>query len=173
MRISNATPGTLLTLAAATILSVASVSTATQAAGAGALDDETYEWSASLISFDESANSAVVQARVDTYRPLENLGQFEEGDELILTWSGRHWASGIRGLARNPDLEPGTLSLPVEFVSSERDGQYINFRIPVPAEAAAAIAAMESGTRVTGISPRTPTDSSGSVIRLRHYNDVD
>jgi hypothetical protein len=173
MRISNATPKTLLTLAAATILSVASVSTATQAAGIGALNDETYEWSASLISFDESSNSAVVQARVDTYRPLENLGEFETGDELILTWSGRHWASGIRGLARDPELEPGTLALPVEFVSSARDGKYINFRIPVPAEAAAAIAGMDSGARVTATSPRTPTDWSASVIRLRHYNDVD
>jgi hypothetical protein len=173
MRISNATQRPIFALAAATILSFALSSPAAVASEAETMRDETYEWSANLISFDEAERSAVLQARVDTYRPIENLDEFAEGDQLILSWTGRFWASGIRGLARDPDLEPGTLALPVEFVSSERDGKYINFRIPVPADAVDAIADMDPGTRVTGTSPKMAMDWHEGVTMLRHYNDVD
>ncbi|HUF72716.1 MAG TPA: hypothetical protein VMR74_07450 [Gammaproteobacteria bacterium] len=168
MRISDPTPAGPFALAAAALLSLGLAGTAS----ANAADEGNYDWSAKLVSYDEATNTAVVQARVESYVEIEGLDEFSEGDRLVLSWTGRSWAAGIRGLARDPELTPSTLSLPVEFVSTELDGRYIDFRIPVPESASEIIADMEAGTRVTGTSPRRATDWATSVISLRHYNDV-
>lgn len=172
MRISRTTQKSLSALAAATLLSIGLASLVLFPAGARA-EHHDYEWSATLVSFDQASETAVLQARVESYVTIEGLDEFSDGDRLILTWTGRNWAAGIRGLAADPDLTPETLSLPVEFVSTERDGRYVNFRIPVPVSAVATIAAMEPGTRITGMSPRMATDWDTAVSSLRDYNDVD
>jgi len=171
MRISKTTQHSLFTLAAAAVLSFGLANLALYPTSARA-EHHDYEWSATLVSYDEASRTAVVQARVESYVSIEGLDEFSDGDRLILTWTGRNWAAGIRGLAADPELTPETLSLPVEFVSTERDGQYVNFRIPVPANAADTIASMEPGTRVTGMSPRMATDWDTAVSSLRDYNDI-
>ena len=133
---------------------------------------ETYEWSATLVLFEPASGTAVLQERVEGHANIDGLDGFADGDRLTLVWTGRTWASGIRDLAREPEVMPGQLSLPVEFVSSERDGEYINFRIKVPADSIDRLAAMEPGTRVTGESPRGGAAFDDAVITLRHYNDV-
>jgi hypothetical protein len=134
---------------------------------------ETYEWSARLVSFDEATNTAVMQARVESYAKIDRLDEFTDGDRLILTWTGLNWAAGIRNLAEDPELTPKTLSLPVEFISAENDGRYVNFRIPVPPDAVTTIAGFEPGTRVTGVSPKMATERETAILTLRHYNDVE
>ena len=172
MRISNATPKSSLLATAAALVSLAIASVPTNAEDASALDAKPYEWSAELISFDEATSTAVLKARVVSHVTIPGLEDFAEGDRLILTWSGRSWASGVRGLARDPELTPDSLSLPVEFVSSDMDGRYVSFRIPVPQSAVEKISSMEPGHRVTGMSPRMATDWNNAVSSLRHYNDV-
>jgi hypothetical protein len=139
---------------------------------AAATSQQNYDWSATLVSFDKASKTAVLQARVESYAHIEGLDEFSDGDRLILSWTGRMWAAGIRDLSANPKLMPGTLSLPVEFVSSERDGQYINFRIQVPAGSVDTLAGMDPGTRVTGISPKMATAWGTGVTSLRNYNDI-
>lgn len=169
MRISNAASSNYLRLAVVCVsLGLASFAANAEEAAA----PEPYEWSASLISFDDATNTAVFRARVASHVKIDRIDSFEEGDRLILTWSGRLWASGIRDLARDPELTPDTLSLPVEFVSSEGDGKYIDFRVAVPESAVETISGLEAGMRVTGISPRMATDWHDGVLSLRHYNDV-
>ena len=135
-------------------------------------NDHTYEWSAKLVSFDRETSTAVVQARVELYADIDGLEEFADGDRLILSWTGRSWAAGIRGLAPDPELVPGTLALPVEFVSTEGEGRYVNFRIRVPESSVETLAAMEPGTRVTGVSPKTLGSRDAAIGELRHYNDV-
>ncbi len=172
MRISKATPKPILSLAGACITLVLA-SFASHAIDAGSTETKLYEWSATLVSFDEATNTAVFQAMVASHVAIDGLDSFVDGDRLILTWSGRTWASGIRGLAKDPVPTPDSLSLPVEFVSSEQDGRYINFRVPVPESAVEAISGFDAGTRVTGTSPRMAADWHNGVTALRHYNDVD
>lgn len=172
MRVSNTTPKKLASLVAA-FMSLTFGTFSTLAAEAGATETKPYEWSASLVSFDQATNTAVLRARSASHVKIDGLDDFEEGDRLILTWSGRSWASGVRDLARDPELNPDTLSLPVEFVSSDMDGTYINFRIPVPESAIETISGFEAGTYVTGMSPRMAADWNNGVMSLRHYNDVD
>ena len=171
MRISKTTPNSWYSLAAAARLYMGLANLALLPTTAMA-EHHDYEWSATLISFDKASSTAVLQARIESYVTIDGLEEFSDGDRLILTWTGRSWAAGVRGLAPDPELTPDTLSLPVEFVSTERDGRYVNFRISVPANAVETLAAMEAGTRVTGTSPRMATDWKTGVSSLRHYNDV-
>lgn len=173
MRISEATPIRLLVLAAAAILPLGLTGFAATAATAVAAEHGTYDWSATLVSFDETAGTAVFEARVESHAHIDGLDGFADGDRLTLVWTGRSWAAGIRDLARDPELAPGTLSLPVEFVASERDGEYLRFRVTVPAAAFETLAAFEPGTRVTAVSPKEPANYGSGVISMRHYNDVD
>ena len=140
--------------------------------GARAASGETYEWSAQLVSFDAATGTAVLKERVESHADIAGLDGFADGDRLTLVWTGRSWAAGIRDLARDPELPEWALRLPVEFVASERDGEYIHFRIKVPASAVDMLAAMDPGVRVRGESPRSGGRFDEAVVSLRHYNDL-
>jgi hypothetical protein len=172
MSVSKPTRTNLFSLAAAALLSVGLAGAASAAGGANTALDEPYEWNAKLVSYDAATHTAVLEAMVEAYVRIDGLDKMADGDRLILTWTGRYWAGGIRSLEQNPSLTPSSLSLPVEFVSVEHDGRYVDFRIPVPESARGLLAGMEPGTRVTGVSPRMATDWAKGVISLRDYNDV-
>src|SRR5690606_40538130 len=55
---------------------------------ADASQTETYTWSAELIQFDESSNTATVKARIVGQRDDVATGSLSEGDAAMLTWSG-------------------------------------------------------------------------------------
>jgi len=137
-----------------------------------AASEDTYDWSAQLVSFDAATGTAVLKERVEAHADIADLDEFADGDRLTLVWTGRSWAAGIRDLARDPELEPGTLTLPVEFVASEGDEDYIHFRIKVPASATAMLAGFDPGVRLRGESPRSGASFDEAVVSLRHYNDV-
>lgn len=173
MRMPDIARFSLRGLAAGLVLaSVSGVVVADTRSSGNALGD-TYEWSAVLQSVDEAAGTAVLQARIEGSADIAGIDSWSDGDRLTLVWTGRLWASGIRDLGTDPQVDKYSLTLPVEFVSTTNDGSYLNFRIAVPEAHLSDIAAMESGTRVTGISPRTATDWTNSVRVLRHYNDID
>jgi hypothetical protein len=145
---------------------------AASAVGARAATEETYEWSAKLVSFDPASGTAVLEERVESHANITGLDGFADGDRLTLVWTGRSWAAGIRDLARDPALEEGTLTLPVEFVASVREGGYIQFRIQVPASAVEKLATIQPGMRVRGEALRNGASFDEAVTELRHYNDV-
>ena len=133
---------------------------------------DAYEWSAEMIGFDEAAGTVTVRARVEGYTRIEGLEHFAEGERLTLVWTGRNWAAGVRDIGDTLEIPDGALSLPIEFV--EHDGDYVSFRVPVPASSVERIRALEPGDRITAYSPRGETASwDAAVISMRHYNDVD
>lgn len=172
MRISETTARFSVLAAAAVCVSLAGLWPAAHAREAGFAPDDPYEWSAALVAYDAEAGTAVLRARVNSHAELGRPAEYSDGERLTLIWSGRSWASGVRSLERDPELTPTTLSLPVEFVSVEDDGRYLNFRIAVPDDVADAIADIEVGSYVTGTSPRMATYGDTAVYSLRHYNDV-
>lgn len=167
MRISQATRRSVSILAA-TGLAALGFAASAQAAE----QDDTYDWSATLISVDESAGTAVFEARVESYADIP-FDTFSEGDRLTLIWTGRMWAAGVRDLTADPELDSKTLSLPVEFVAATNNDRYLQFRVAVPRDYLAEVAAMEPGVRVTGVSPRMADDWNEGLISLRYYNDLD
>jgi hypothetical protein len=172
MSISNRKQQSVLGLAAAALFSLGFVSLNSKAAAPTVAPKDTYEWSATLVSFDKASGTAVMQALVDSWTKIEGLANFKEGDKLTLVWTGREWAAGVRDLAANPKLMPGALTLPVEFVSSERDGEFVNFRIHVPANSVDKLSNIQPGQRVTAVSPKMAKDAMMAVISLHAYNDV-
>ena len=181
MKMSKAAPGSIGLFAAQLALLVLAFSSdafAQFGGGRGGQNapppDPDYEWSAVLVSVDQNARTAVVRARVASHAKIQGLDRFTPGQRLTLVWSGKNWAGDVLNLAANPQVEEGALTLPVEFVaqSSNDSGQYVDFRISIPADAVAKVASFTPGHRVTVVSPRAPTtDRGASIMSIRHYNE--
>ena len=168
MSISHTTGQSIRTAAVAALATLAGFSAQAETTASG----ETYDWSATLVSFDGDAGTAVLQARIESYVDIGNLDAFEDGDRVTLVWTGRNWAAGVRDIVEGRDIPEDALVLPVEFVAPARDGDYLNFRVRVPESAMALLADFEAGTRVTGISPKTLGQYDSAVVSMRHYNDL-
>jgi hypothetical protein len=141
---------------------------------------DTYTWSAELVSFDPSSRMITVKSHIDGASAIEGLDELKQGDPITLTWVGLTWGAGIRGVTRGHEASTATgastdtdaLMLPAEFVGTEMDDQYITYRLPIPADAAAKIQALKAGDWVTATSPRHPADTKSAVVAIRGYNDV-
>lgn len=132
---------------------------------------QTYTWSAELVAFDKATLTATVRSYVVGHGKLD-LTNLKEGDTAILTWSGAFSAaSGVRTIAAGT-MAKDRFTMPVEFVSTERDNRYVTFRVQIPAEHAAAIEALEPGQWVTATSAHAPADVKSTVSAIRSYTDV-
>lgn len=155
-----------------TLLFAAGLLTASFAAHAanGTNEDQSYTWSAELVSYDEDARAMTVRAPVETHAEIENLSSFSEGDRVTIVWTGRFWAAGVRDIVRNADSAEGFLKLPAEFVGAEDDGSYVSFRVRVPSDDASRIASVEPGDEVRVRSPRSASSRRNAVSAAAPYN---
>jgi hypothetical protein len=64
------------------------------------------------------------------------------------------------------------MTMPIEYVSSELDGRYLLFRVPIPAKDAAAMAKVKVGTYVTATSPLRAKSAGEAVVSIKSYNDA-
>jgi hypothetical protein len=137
--------------------------------------NDTYTWSAELVSFDPGSRMITLKSHVDGAAAVEGLDQLKDGDPITLTWVGLSWGAGIRGVARGHEssAQSDALILPAEFVGTELDDQYVTYRLPIPASAVSKIQALKPGDWVTATSPRHSSDPSAAVMAIRGYNDVD
>lgn len=133
--------------------------------------NETYTWSAELVGVDEAAGTVTVQAPLVADAEVE-LGSLDEGDRLTLTWSGINTAAGIRRIAERTPSADERLTLPIEFVSGQHDNRYVRFKVAVPSDDLAKLAALQPGSWVTATSPRGAARFEEAVADLRPYNDV-
>ena len=143
---------------------------AMHAASANAAND-TYTWSAELVSVDENARTVTVQSPLVSTAEID-LGRLDRGDRVTLTWSGISTAAGIRGVTDGVSPEADWLTLPVEFVSAEHDGRYVRFTVPVPRDDLAKLASLSPGQWITATSPRRAGSHEEAVAEMRPYNDV-
>lgn len=139
---------------------------------AGATAEDAYTWSAELVDFDEASRIVTVKARVVNHEGIEGLSDFSGGDRVMLTWSGIFTASGIRAITPGTESEFDRFTMPVEFVAAEMDGQYVTFRLPIPGEDTAKIAALTPGTWVTATTPHQPSGWAEAVTGIRAFTDV-
>jgi hypothetical protein len=59
--------------------------------------------------------------------------------------------------------------MPIEFVSSELDGRYVSFKVPIPTKDAARIDKLNPGVYVTATSPLRATSAADAVMAIRPY----
>lgn len=109
-----------------------------------------YEWSAELVSFDQSSGIATLKARMDARADRSVLAELSEGDEITITWTGLTWGAGIAAVSRGSSADSkGRLHMPAEFVGSEMDDIYLVFRVPVPQGSRAKVEALKPGVRTS------------------------
>lgn len=138
---------------------------------AGTTASDTYTWSAELVALDEPAKTVTVQSRLVGDADVD-FDDFDIGDRLTLTWSGINTAAGVRRIVDGPAPADDRLTLPIEFVSAEHDGQYVRFKVAVPTEAVAKLASLAPGSWITATSPRRGARYEEAVVNARPYNDV-
>lgn len=134
-----------------------------------AADSETYTWSAELVAFDEASRMVTVRSRMVGYE-TGDPASFDEGDRIVITWSGLSTATGVRSIAHG-DAVDGRLTLPAELAGLE--GRYLTFRVPIPADSVDAISALEPGDWITATSRQPVSDPSMAVLGMRGFNDVE
>jgi hypothetical protein len=133
--------------------------------------DATYTWSAELVAFDAASNTATVRAMLVSNPEKTDLAALRAGDRAVLTWSGLSIAAGVRAVERGSTSSFDRMTMPIEYVSSELDGRYVSFKVPIPAKDSAAIAKLKAGAYVTATSPLRAKSAADAVISLRPYSE--
>ena len=86
-----------------------------------------------------------VKAMLVSVPEATNLAELHTGDRAVLTWSGLSTAAGVRAVQKGDKSSFDRMTMPIEYVSSELDGRYVTFKVPIPAANAAAIAKLKPG----------------------------
>jgi hypothetical protein len=146
--------------------------TGASGSAAEAPDAASYTWSAELVAFDKANNTVTVKSLLLDRSSAADLERLRAGDRAMLTWSGLSAAAGIRAIESGNDSSYDRMTMPVEFVSTELDGRYVSFKVPIPAADAAAIERLSPGAWLTATSPHRPKDSTEAVSSIRPYGDV-
>jgi hypothetical protein len=131
-----------------------------------------YAWSAELVAFDEASNMVTVRAMLVSNPEETDLSALRAGDRAVLTWSGLSTAAGVRAVQRGTTSSFDRMTMPIEYVSSEHDGRYVSFKVPIPAKDAGAIAKLSPGAYVTATSPLRAKSPTDAVSAIRPYSDA-
>lgn len=161
---------TLMSSLATGVLASLGAHASAATAESGAASEGTYTWSAELVALNEEAGTAAVQSRVVGHADLGAIPALDEGDPIVITWSGITQAAGIRSVTAGTRAESDRFTLPAEFVSFE-DDRYLTFEVQIPSDAVETQSLTE-GEWVTLTSPHQPSDPSEAVEDIRPYNDV-
>jgi hypothetical protein len=165
---------TLVASAAAVLTSVGLLALGAARVGATetpADDVPAYTWFAELVAYNASTHTATLRARIVAYsdRPT-NFSRLHAGDSAMLTWSGISTAVGIRTIEPGKKASSERMTLPIEYVASDEQHEYVTFKIRIPAQDAPAIAKVKPGDYVTATSPQHATDAREAVIAIGPYS---
>jgi hypothetical protein len=133
--------------------------------------DATYQWSAELVSYDDTARTVTVKARAVDQEVVGDLKRFKAGERVLLQWSGfQTYADGIRRVMPHTDSKTDErFLLPVELVSTDAPHQYVTFRLQVPAADLARLKSVRAGEWVTVTSSHRPSGEAAAVTSIRPY----
>ena len=143
-----------------------------QTTGARPAGSDTYQWSGELVSFDSTANTATVKARIVDQDAAAEVKKFKVSDRVLLQWSGYDaYADAIRRVmpyteTRNPN---DRFLLPVELASNETPSQYLTFRLRMPAASAVALKSVKPGEWITVTSSHKAVREADAVVSARPY----
>ena len=159
--------GLALSIAQALSLNAFAQTTAARPAGS-----DTYQWSGELVSFDGTANTATVKARVVDQEAAAEIKKFKVGDRVLLLWSGYDaYADAIRRVMPYTETRNANdrFLLPVELGSTETSNQYLTFRVRMPAASASALKSVKPGEWITVTSSHKAVREADAVVSARPY----
>lgn len=133
---------------------------------------DTYQWSGELVSFDGTANTVTVKARIVDQDAAAEAKKFKVGDRVLLQWSGYDtYADAIRRVLPHTESRNANdrFLLPVELASSETPNQYLTFRLRMPAASASALKSVKPGEWITVTSSHKAVRETDAVVSARPY----
>jgi hypothetical protein len=133
--------------------------------------EESYQWSAELVAFDETARTMTLKTMV-VGDATKQAATFKPGDKVLLTWSGiDKYASAINGVHRYEGAvkSDSRFAFPAEFVSFTSN-MYLTFKAPVPADAVTRLKTIKPTQWVTATS-RHGAAAGTPIAAIRGYND--
>jgi hypothetical protein len=133
---------------------------------------DTYTWNGKLVSFDTTAKTMTVEARVAYQETIPQLKQFKAGDRVWIAWSGIYDSSdAVFQVRRSETGRPigENLVLPAELVSTEAPNQYLTIRVKVPESAWATIKSVKPGEWITVTSRHKPSTEDQAVVAVNPY----
>jgi hypothetical protein len=130
-----------------------------------------YTWFAELVAYDAPSHTATLRARIVAYpdKPTD-FSRLHAGDSAMLTWSGVETAVGIRAIEPGKKSSFDRMTLPIEYVSSDDQHQFVTFKVRIPAKDAGAIAKLKPGDYVTATSPLTAANAKAAVSAIGPYS---
>ena len=143
-------------------------------AASRAVAEGTYRWHGELVALDETTRALTVRARVAAPGGLAPVAGSQEGDPIVITWSGfEDRANDIRTIA--PEDGSGLWGndgflLRAEFVSADPASRYLTFKATIPEDSVGAVRTLIPGDWATVTSPHWPTSGTAAVVAVDAYD---
>jgi hypothetical protein len=132
--------------------------------------DDSYQWSAELVTFDEAARTVTLRAMAFGDAPKQ-AATLKSGDKIFVRWSGfDKYANAINGLQK---VEGGKadprFAFPAEFVGFAPETNYVTFKVTIPADSVNRMKATKPGQWITA----TCRHGADAIVAIRGYNDLE
>lgn len=132
---------------------------------------ESYLWHGEFVSLDAASRALTVRARVLSDAATE-VGRFNAGDRILLTWSGLDTHAGA--VRRVTKYDPGQpildfFAVPVELASRDVQNDQMTFRIRIPEASAAAVKGLKPGGWVTVTTRHRPKADADAIMAVGAY----
>ena len=137
--------------------------------------NDSYEWSAEIVAFDEATRMLTVKAMAaaDVAKQVATL---KSGEKVLLTWSvfERH-ANAVNGVhkydaTRKPESRH---AFPAEFVGYDTNVSRITFKATIPADSVSRIKGFNPGQWVTATSKPGAHAETPAITAVRGYNELE
>lgn len=136
--------------------------------------EETYQWSAELVAYDQSNGTITLKAMARNGLDKQ-AATLKSGDKVLLKWSGfEKYAHDITGIEKHSGaLKADTrFAFPAEFVSYAANN-HVTFKVPAPADAATRLKDIKAGQWVTATSRHGAVADMQAIVAVRGYNDLE
>lgn len=137
--------------------------------------NDSFEWSAEIVAFDEATRMLTVKAMAaaDVAKQVATL---KSGEKVLLTWSvfERH-ANAVNGVHKYDATrkQESRHAFPAEFVGYDTNVSRITFKATIPADSVSRIKGLNPGQWVTATSKAGTHAETPAITAVRGYNELE
>lgn len=132
---------------------------------------ESYLFHGELVSLDAANRALTVRARVLSDAATE-VGRFNPGDRVLLTWSGLDIHAGAVRRVTKYDAGQQILdffALPAELASRDVQNEQMTFRVRIPEASVGAVKALKPGEWITVTTRQRPKTDADAILAVGAY----
>lgn len=132
---------------------------------------ESFLFHGEFVSLDAATRALTVRARVLSDAATE-VGRFNAGDRILLTWSGLDIHAGaVRRVTKYDAGQPilDFFAVPVELASRDAQNDQMTFRIRIPEASVAAVKGLKPREWVTVTTRHRPKTDADAIMAVGAY----